>query len=76
MTDQTIEMPKSLDGWKAHFRTQIDEARRSDLSEAAREALIDYVREEAEMIFFGWWPPAHDSAPAPTEADCGPWWDR
>ena len=44
--------PVSLDDWKRSFRNHIEEARRAVMLDRDREALIDYVKEEAELIFY------------------------
>jgi hypothetical protein len=50
MTDQ-VE-PVTLEDWKRFFRNHIEEARCAIMTGKDREALIDYVKEEAELICF------------------------
>jgi hypothetical protein len=54
MTDQ-IE-PMTLEGWKRVFRNRIEEARCAVMTDRDREALIDYVKEKAELIFYSPFP--------------------
>lgn len=44
--------PTDLESWKRYFRYHIEEARCAVMPDKDREALIDYVKEEAELIFF------------------------
>ena len=50
MTDQ-IE-PVTLEEWKRFFRNHIEEARCAVMTDRDREALIVYVKEDAELIFY------------------------
>jgi hypothetical protein len=42
----------TLEDWKRFFRNHIEEARCAVMTDRDREALIDYVKEEAELIFY------------------------
>ena len=44
--------PMTLEDWKRFFRNHIEEARCAVMTDRDREALIDYVKEEAELIFY------------------------
>ena len=50
MTDQ-IE-PMTLEDWKRYFRNHIEEARCAVMTDRDREALIEHLKEEVELIFF------------------------
>lgn len=49
MTDQ---MPMTLEEWRRYFRDHIEEARCAVMTDRDREALIEYLKEDAELIFY------------------------
>ena len=46
-------MTKTLEDWKSFLFDAIEEVRCAPMSEADRDALIEFVKEESERIFYG-----------------------
>ena len=48
----TDNVPMTLEDWKRYFRDHIEEVRFAIMTDKDREALIAYLQEEAELIFY------------------------
>jgi hypothetical protein len=44
--------PLTLEDWQQFFRDHIEEARCAVMTDRDREALIEYLKENAELIYF------------------------
>jgi hypothetical protein len=53
-------LPNTLDGWKTFLMDAIEEVRCTPMSDTDRDALVEFVREHAEMIYFGPSPPSQE----------------
>jgi uracil-DNA glycosylase len=68
MTDGQI--PNNLAGWKVYFRDAIEEARCALMTDADRDVLVEFVQNQAQLIYYGEAPPDDDRRAGEK------WWDR